>query len=80
MDTGEDMTPSEEAVYETQNCVFCSKSRADVKKLIAAPNGNHLCDECIVESYLLLGKGYIDDNLKDIKNLLTSIEGYFEKD
>ena len=29
-------------------CSFCNKTQAQVKKLIAGPNGAYICDECVV--------------------------------
>ena len=29
------------------NCSFCHKSRHDVAKVVAGPNGVHICNECI---------------------------------
>ena len=28
-------------------CSFCNKTQAQVRKLIAGPNGTYICDECI---------------------------------
>ena len=28
-------------------CSFCNKTQAQVRKLIAGPNGAYICDECI---------------------------------
>ena len=28
-------------------CSFCNKTQAQVKKLIAGPNGAYICDECV---------------------------------
>lgn len=32
---------------EVVRCSFCNKSQAQVRKLIAGPNGAYICDECI---------------------------------
>ena len=32
---------------EEQFCSFCGKSKNQVKRLIAGPNGLNICDECI---------------------------------
>lgn len=34
-------------VDEAIRCSFCNKSQAQVRKLIAGPNGVYICDECI---------------------------------
>ena len=28
-------------------CSFCNKTQAQVRKLIAGPNGTYICDECV---------------------------------
>lgn len=34
--------------YDDQvRCSFCNKSQAQVRKLIAGPNGTYICDECV---------------------------------
>ena len=32
---------------EVVRCSFCNKSQAQVRKMIAGPNGAYICDECI---------------------------------
>ena len=32
---------------DTIRCSFCNKTQAQVRKLIAAPNGAYICDECV---------------------------------
>ena len=32
---------------EVVRCSFCNKTQAQVRKLIAGPNGVYICDECI---------------------------------
>ncbi|MEF9941673.1 MAG: ATP-dependent Clp protease ATP-binding subunit ClpX [Lachnospiraceae bacterium] len=32
---------------DTIRCSFCNKTQAQVRKLIAGPNGSYICDECI---------------------------------
>lgn len=34
-------------VDEVVRCSFCNKSQAQVRKMIAGPNGAYICDECI---------------------------------
>ena len=58
-------------------CSFCGKTQAQVRKLIAGPNGTYICDECIgicseiIEEEL----DYNDDReLFDDINLLTPEE------
>ena len=54
-------------------CSFCNKTQAQVRKLIAGPNGTYICDECIgicseiIEEEL----DYNDDRAFDDINLLT---------
>ena len=57
-------------------CSFCNKTQAQVRKLIAGPNGTYICDECIgicseiIEEEL----DYSDDRAFDDINLLTPEE------
>ena len=57
-------------------CSFCNKTQAQVRKLIAGPNGTYICDECIgicseiIEEEL----DYNDDRAFDDINLLTPEE------
>ena len=57
-------------------CSFCNKTQAQVRKLIAGPNGTYICDECIgicseiIEEEL----DYNDDRAFDDINLLTPQE------
>ena len=57
-------------------CSFCNKSQAQVRKLIAGPNGTYICDECIgicseiIEEEL----DYNDRRALDDINLLTPEE------
>lgn len=57
-------------------CSFCNKTQAQVRKLIAGPNGTYICDECIgicseiIEEEL----DYNDRNTFDDINLLTPEE------
>ena len=57
-------------------CSFCNKTQAQVRKLIAGPNGTYICDECIgicseiIEEEL----DYNDDRTFDDINLLTPEE------
>ena len=62
---------------DTVRCSFCGKTQAQVRKLIAGPNGTYICDECIgicseiIEEEL----DYNDDReLFDDINLLTPEE------
>ena len=32
---------------EVVRCSFCGKAQAQVRKLIAGPNGAYICDECV---------------------------------
>ena len=57
-------------------CSFCNKTQAQVRKMIAGPNGTYICDECvelcseIIEEEL----GYEDDASFDEINLLKPEE------
>ena len=57
-------------------CSFCGKTQAQVRKMIAGPNGAYICDECvelcteIIEEEL----GYEEDELLDDINLLKPEE------
>lgn len=57
-------------------CSFCNKTQAQVRKLIAGPNGTYICDECIgicseiIEEEL----DYNDRDAYDDINLLTPEE------
>ena len=57
-------------------CSFCNKTQAQVRKLIAGPNGTYICDECIgicseiIEEEL----DYSDGGAFDDINLLTPEE------
>lgn len=59
-----------------ERCSFCNKTEAQVRKLIAGPNGTFICDECIgicseiIEEEL----DYDDRNVFDEINLLTPEE------
>lgn len=57
-------------------CSFCNKTQAQVRKLIAGPNGTYICDECIgICSEIIEEELDYDDRaaLNDI-NLLTPEE------
>ena len=57
-------------------CSFCNKTQAQVRKLIAGPDGTYICDECIgicseiIEEEL----DYNERELFDDINLLTPEE------
>ena len=57
-------------------CSFCNKTQAQVRKLIAGPNGTYICDECIgicseiIEEELDYSEGGTFDDI----NLLTPEE------
>ena len=58
-------------------CSFCGKTQAQVRKLIAGPNGTYICDECIgICSEIIVEElDYNDDReLFDDINLLTPEE------
>jgi len=53
---------------ESLSCVFCGKSKNEVKKLIGG-HGVYICDECIRLSYNLLNKIAIEEEKKTRKVL-----------
>ena len=61
---------------EIVRCTFCNKTQAQVRKLIAGPNGTYICDQCvgicseIIEEEL----DYNDRGALDDINLLTPEE------
>ena len=61
---------------EIVRCLFCNKTQAQVRKLIAGPNGTYICDQCvgicseIIEEEL----DYNDRGALDDINLLTPEE------
>ena len=61
---------------EIVRCSFCNKTQAQVRKLIAGPNGTYICDQCvgicseIIEEEL----DYNDRGALDDINLLTPEE------
>ena len=61
---------------EIVRCSFCNKTQAQVRKLIAGPNGTYICDQCvgicseIIEEEL----DYNDRGARDDINLLTPEE------
>ena len=66
----------EKMMDDIVRCSFCNKTQAQVRKLIAGPNGTYICDECIgicseiIEEEL----DYNDDRAFDDINLLTPEE------
>ena len=63
-------------VEDVVRCSFCGKTQAQVRKMIAGPNGAYICDECvdlcteIIEEEL----GYEEDEVFDEINLLKPEE------
>ena len=57
-------------------CSFCNKTQAQVKKLIAGPNGTYICDECVAICSEIIEEevDYNDDRAFDDINLLTPEE------
>ena len=57
-------------------CSFCNKTQAQVRKLIAGPNGTYICDECIGICSEIIEEEleYNDDRAFDDINLLTPEE------
>lgn len=44
-------------------CDFCAKTEVDAHTLIAAPHGQHICDECVY-----VCKEIVDERRKDQSN------------
>ena len=44
-------------------CSFCNKTQAQVRKMIAGPNGTYICDECVEVCSEIIEEelGYEDD-------------------
>lgn len=65
-------------------CSFCGKTQAQVRKLIAGPNGTYICDECvdvcaeIIEEELDYEdkKGYEDINLLTPEEMKAFLDDY----
>ena len=38
------------------HCSFCGKDNAEVRRLIAGPNGVFICDECVAKCNEILAK------------------------
>ena len=57
-------------------CSFCNKTQAQVRKLIAGPNGTYICDECVAICSEIIEEevDYNDDRAFDDINLLTPEE------
>jgi predicted CXXCH cytochrome family protein len=48
-------------------CSFCNKSQRNVRRLIAGPNGVHICDECVD-----ICLGIVTEDRKDEPEVLSS--------
>ncbi len=57
-------------------CSFCNKTQAQVRKLIAGPNGTYICDECIAICSEIIEEelDYSERDVFDDINLLTPEE------
>ena len=57
-------------------CSFCNKTQAQVRKMIAGPNGTYICDECVEVCSEIIEEelGYEDDASFDEINLLKPEE------
>ena len=57
-------------------CSFCNKTQAQVRKLIAGPNGTYICDECIAICSEIIEEelDYNEKEVFDDINLLTPEE------
>ena len=71
-------------VDDVVRCSFCNKTQAQVRKLIAGPNGTYICDECIgicseiIEEELDYGEGtaYNDINLLAPEEMKEFLDDY----
>ena len=80
------MANDQDARGQEMRCSFCGKTRSQVRKLIAAPGGVYICDECVHECASMidgadLAEAPEDEALADeppIKNLPTPHEIYDE--
>ena len=80
------MANDQDARGQEMRCSFCGKTRSQVRKLIAAPGGVYICDECVHECASMidgadLAEAPEDEVLADeppIKNLPTPHEIYDE--
>ena len=61
---------------EVVRCSFCNKTQAQVRKMIAGPNGAYICDECIEVCSEIIEEEleYNDDSQYDEINLLKPEE------
>ncbi|PWJ48339.1 ATP-dependent Clp protease ATP-binding subunit ClpX [Faecalicatena contorta] len=61
---------------DTVRCSFCNKTQAQVRKLIAGPNGAYICDECIDVCAEIIEEEFEYDEGKKFEdiNLLTPEE------
>ncbi len=61
---------------DTVRCSFCNKTQAQVRKLIAGPNGAYICDECIDVCAEIIEEEFEYDERRafDDINLLTPEE------
>ena len=65
-------------------CSFCNKPQAQVRKMIAGPNGAYICDECvdvcaeIIEEELEYEdkRGYEDINLLTPEEMKAFLDDY----
>ncbi|MDU7709070.1 MAG: ATP-dependent Clp protease ATP-binding subunit ClpX [Clostridium sp.] len=61
---------------DTVRCSFCNKTQAQVRKLIAGPNGAYICDECIDVCAEIIEEEFEYEEIRafDDINLLTPEE------
>ena len=68
---------------DTVRCSFCGKTQAQVRKLIAGPNGAYICDECIDVCAEIIEEEFEYDERRvyDDINLLTpeEIKGFLDE-
>ena len=61
---------------EIIRCSFCGKTQAQVRKLIAGPNGAFICDECVEVCSEIIEEelDFEEDSVQEEINLLTPEE------
>ena len=81
------MANDQDARGQEMRCSFCGKTRSQVRKLIAAPGGVYICDECVHECASMIDGADLAEAAADepersdeppIKNLPTPHEIYDE--
>ncbi|MBE3603315.1 hypothetical protein IMX07_06725 [bacterium] len=50
------MSAPNEPLLAEPKCSFCGKSQSNVRKLVAGPNDNFICDECVYLSLRVVSR------------------------